>query len=141
MSIWQFNSISFIYFFAACMSFVIAIIAWRRRPERTAGLFSLLAFSVGIWATGYFFGFFNKDVAVKFIMLRIEFLGIYSAGYVWFLFISTYTHQDKWLKSWVKIALAIIPLLSYFQVLFSIQKPSEPLSYHGVIVNYKYFWF
>lgn len=118
MNLWQFNTISFIYFFAACMSFLIAIIAWRRRTERTARLFSLLALSVGIWSIGYFFGFFNKDIGVKFVMLRIEFLGIFSSCYLWFLFVSTYTNQDKWLKSWVKVALAIIPLLSYFQVLF-----------------------
>ncbi len=118
MDLWQFNTISFIYLFAACMSFTVAIIAWRKRPERTAGLFSLLAFSVGIWAIGYFFGFFNKDIGVKFIMLRIEFLGIFSSCYLWFIFVSTYTNQDKWLKSWVKVALVIIPLLSYFQILF-----------------------
>lgn len=117
MGSWQFTPYSVIYLSAAFLSLIIAVIAWKMRPVRATGLFSLLSFSIGIWVTGYFLGFFNKDIGIKFIMLRIEYLGILSSGYLWLLFASTYTHYDKWLKTWVKIALAIIPVLSFIQIL------------------------
>lgn len=115
---WQFNSISAIYFLAVCLSILVGIIARVKSNERTAKIFSYMAFSTSLWAIGYFLGVFNKSLEFKFIMLRIEYLGSLSAGYFWFIFVMVYTRHEKWLKLWVKIVLAIIPFLSFVQVLF-----------------------
>ncbi len=117
MGTWQFTPYTIIYLVAACISFIISGISWRMRPVRTTGLFSILALTTE-FGLSVIFGFFQTQMNIKLIMLRVEYLGILSSGYVWLIFVAKYTQQDKWLKKWVYIVLAIIPVFSYIQVLF-----------------------
>jgi signal transduction histidine kinase len=118
MSFWQFTPYAIVYISAAIMAFLVSLFAVRMRSVRTKNIFSLLALSTGIWVSGYLLGFFSTNLSFKLIMLRVEYLGIFASGYLWLIFIAKYTHQDKWLMPWVYWILAIIPLVSYIQIIF-----------------------
>ena len=118
MENWQFNSVSFFYIIAICLSISIGFISRKKSTEKSGRIFSLLAFATSLWGLGYFLGFFSRDIAFRFIALRIEYLGSLASGYFWFLFVLSYTRRDKWITTKTKILLAVIPVFSFLQILF-----------------------
>ncbi len=87
------------------------------RPAKGATYFSLMALGVGFWTLGHLLGFFNTDLAWKLIMLRIEYLGNIASAYFWVLFAISYTQYNRWLTKRTFYLLALIPLITFIQVL------------------------
>lgn len=122
MDLWHFTPVAIVYFLTAGISFLLAFLAWRMRPVKGAGIFSFMMIFVGIWVTSSLLGLFSNSYPWKLVMLKFEYVGMAGAVYLWLIFIAFYTHYDRWLKSWVYILLAIIPLITLF---FVFQAPND----------------
>ncbi len=112
MGDWQFTSYALIYLAAAVISFFFSYKAWRMRPARGSGSFSLLTLSTGIWSLSYLLGFFNTGMGWKLIMLRFEYIGICGAAYYWLVFIIEYINLEKLLNKRNLLLLAVIPVIT-----------------------------
>ncbi|MBN2637626.1 MAG: PAS domain-containing protein [Bacteroidales bacterium] len=118
MYLWQLTPVFPIYVLAVVTSFLVAILGWRMRPARGTTYFSLMAFGAGIWSLGFLLGFFNTDPQWKFVMLRLEYFGDITSVYFWLLFAISFAQYDSWLTKRIIVLLAIIPILTFAQVLF-----------------------
>ena len=118
MTHWQFTPVVIFYIIAAWTAFVLAYTTWKMRAAKSVIYFSAMSFSAGIWTLGYLLGFFNTDLAVKLVMLRVEYLGDILATCFWLLFAVHYTKSDHQLKPLAWIMLAIIPALTILQILY-----------------------
>jgi len=118
MSTWQFTPYALLFLAAVIISFWLAYLGWRMQPVQGTKAFSMMAISTGLWSLGYLLGFFNTNLAWKLVMLRIEYLGIIGADYFWLLFACNYTNLKEWLTRKALLILAIIPIVTYVQVLF-----------------------
>ena len=132
MEHWSFTPVATVYFSAAGVSFLLAFLSWRMRPVRGATLFSLLMLSLSLWSTSYILEVFSGNYHTKLWLLRIEYIGIACAVYVWVLFIARYTHLDKWLGFRVYLVLAIIPVLVLYQLF---QAPENSDFYHNYTIQ------
>ncbi len=152
MNIWQFTWLSWLYVVAAGVSFFMAYRGWVMRPARGASFFSLFAFFSGVWAIGYLFGFFNKTMAWKAVMLRVEYVGIVGAVSFWFLFVVSYTWSSRWFKPGILVLLGLVPAITLLQVFTLSQHPFFYTEYglatvEGLVVVEKtygvgfYLWF
>ncbi len=118
MDTWQFTPYAILYLTAALGSLPLAYFAWRMRPVRGASCFSLMVLFSGVWALGFFLGFFNTDLTWKLVMLRVEYLGIVGASVFWMLFVIVYTQAQQWLTKRAIAMLLLFPAATYVQVLF-----------------------
>ncbi len=114
---WQFNGVSWLYVASALVALLTAYQSWKMRPVRGAKEFTLLSVSLMVWSIGYFLGFFNSDLAWKLVFLRLEYLGIISSSYFWFLFAVTYTESESLRKPKSLAYFAILPAVSFILVL------------------------
>lgn len=117
MDSWQFNDVAWLYVASIAVALHVAHKSWRMRPARGAKEFSLLSLSVSIWCLGYLLGFFNSDLTWKLVFLRVEYAGIISSSYFWFVFIATYVNNETLRKTKTLTALAVVPLISFILVL------------------------
>jgi PAS domain S-box-containing protein len=117
MGLWQFNYYSVFYIAAIILSLISVYRSYKMQPVRGAREFSFLSISISIWCIGYLLNFYNTELYFKLLFFRIEYLGILSAGYFWFIFIITYTNYETLLNRKSFILLGIIPFISYILVL------------------------
>ena len=136
MEFLNFTPVSIIYFVAIGISLLLALLAVRISSVKGAKLFSVMMVSVCLWIASSMLNVFTLDEPFKFVLLKIEYVGMGSAVYLWLVFVSKYTQYEKWLKkSWVYIVLAIIPLITIFQVLRAPEGTYIRESYNFVYVN------
>lgn len=115
MTAWQFTPFSLLYLAGFIVATGVALTAWRLRPIRGAGHFSLMATSVAVWVIGYLLGVFNADLSWKLMALRIEYIGIVGAPVMFFLFVAAYV-QLRLPRGWQ--AVILIPAgVTYLSVL------------------------
>lgn len=100
------------------MSFFVAFTGWRLRKARGGFTFSIMALGISFWSLGYLLGFFNTNLEWKMVMLRVEYLGNVVSVYFWIVFVATYTQYDRWLTKSNRFLLALIPIVTYLQILF-----------------------
>jgi len=117
MHTWQITPYFYFYLSGAILSFILAILGWRMRPAKGATYFSLMVLGVGFWTLGHLLGFFNTDLEWKLIMLRIEYFGNITSAYFWILFAISYTQYNRWLTKRTFFLLAIVPLITFIQIL------------------------
>ena len=118
MNMWQLTSFFPVYLLGSIMSFFLAVVGWRMRNVKGATYFSLLNLGVGIWSLGYLLGFFNTDLNWKLFMLRIEYFGDVSSILLWLMFAISYTHNTQWLTKRNIVLLAIVPFMTFIEILF-----------------------
>ena len=117
MHTWQITPYFYFYLSGAILSFILAILGWRMRPAKGTTYFSLMSLGVGFWTLGHLLGFFNTDLEWKLIMLRIEYFGNISSAYFWVLFAISYTQYNRWLTKQAFFLLALVPLITFIQIL------------------------
>ncbi len=117
MHTWQITPYLYFYLSGAILSFILAILGWKMRPAKGATYFSLMVLGVGFWTLGHLLGFFNTDLEWKLIMLRIEYFGNITSAYFWVLFAISYTQYNRWLTKRTFFLLALVPLITFIQIL------------------------
>jgi PAS domain S-box-containing protein len=139
---WQFTPYTLFYVLAAGISYVLAYLAWKMRPVRGTTYFSLMTLSSGTWVLGHILVFFSTNLSWRLIMLRVEYLGIICAEFLWLLFAATYAQSDRWLARRTIALLAIVPVITSILILTIQQHSLFYRSYklttdHDLIVSVK----
>lgn len=132
MDFWYFTPVAIVYFLASGISIFVSIAAWRMHPVRGARLFSVMMMLVTIWVLSYSLGTFSTNFEFKILMLKLEYLGMAGAVYLWLVFVAIYTQYDFLLKPWVLISIGIIPLFTIYNIL---QAPNDTLIHEAYIIE------
>lgn len=117
MNSWQITPYFYFYLAGAILSFILAVLGWQMRPAKGTTYFSFMALGMGLWTLGHLLGFFNTDLEWKLVMLRIEYFGNITSAYFWIFFAISYTQYNRWLKKRTFFWLALVPLITFIQVL------------------------
>lgn len=118
MNAWQLTPAFPVYLLAILIAAFSAVLGWRMRPARGATYFSFMVMGVTIWSLGYLLGFFNTNLEWKLAMLRVEYFGMVSSIYFWIPFVITFVQYDRWLTKKIMILLAVVPVITFVQILF-----------------------
>ena len=110
MSAWQFTPVSVIYIISIGMSLILSVLGLRFRAVKGSRLFSAMMFFVSVWITASMLNIFNTNDSFKILMIKIEYLGIGGAVYLWLFFVAAYTQYDKWIRKYMYLLFAIIPV-------------------------------
>ncbi len=112
-------------FFAWILLFntLIALyIAWglKSRNIRKSGSEVLvwMFIALAVWTFSYAMINLSVSLEAKRFWLKVENIGIVTTPTLWFLFVTTYTKQDKWLKKKGKLLLFLVPAIT-IALLFS----------------------
>jgi PAS domain S-box-containing protein len=117
MEFWNITPVAIIYFLAAGLSFFISVAAWNLHPARGARIFSGMMTGVSLWSLSYLLGTFAIPYDFKLVMLQLEYVGMASAVFLWFVFVATYTQYDYLLRPWILTVLTVIPIITIISLL------------------------
>jgi signal transduction histidine kinase/CheY-like chemotaxis protein/PAS domain-containing protein len=106
------NEPATIMIFAALISLLLSLYAWRKKQNNAGKYLSLLLLSSAIWSLFYGFEIYSTDIEIMKIYLFISYFGITSLPVFWLLFALRYTGSEKWLKTNAHILLFTVPLLT-----------------------------
>lgn len=132
---WQFTPVAILYLVAILTAAFVMFRTTRLYPARGTQFFMLLNASVLIWAFGYLLGQFSADIAVKEVMLRIEYIGILGTPLLWLLFALTYSYYERYVTPVSIAVLSLLPVTTWFLVLFVDQHQLFYQSYEFVTQN------
>ncbi len=115
---WQFTPFALFYLLGAMISFYLAYKSWNMRKTSGAIQFSLHFCGTGIWSLAYLLGFFNTSLPWKLFMIRFEYIGVILGLVFFVLSIANYTKQDRWINRNSLLAFAILPVITFVQIIF-----------------------
>ncbi|MDP9411368.1 MAG: ATP-binding protein [Actinomycetota bacterium] len=101
---------------AAAVSAALAIYVWRRRDARGAGAVMLMMLAVVVWSLGYAFEIGAAGLGTKVFWAKLEYLGIVTVPFAWFVFAVRYTCRDRWITRRNLALLAVVPLATLLLV-------------------------
>jgi PAS domain S-box-containing protein len=144
MSAWHFTPVAIIYLISIGISLLLSILALRIRTVRGTRLFSAMMFFVTVWISSSMLNIFNTYEPWKILMIKVEYIGIGGAVYLWLFFVAVYTQYDKWIRKYMYFLFAIIPVITIFSVLQApnnsfVQKAYEFEYINGLKTNVKNF--
>jgi signal transduction histidine kinase len=135
MDLWHFTPVAIIYFLTSAIALILSYLSWRMRPVKGAGVFSAMMISVFIWVTSTLLGIFSNSFSWKILMMKFEYFGMAGSAYFWLIFVSIYTHYNKWLKKWVYVLLAVIPVITLLKVFQAPEGTSIHKSYYLITIK------
>ncbi len=135
MSAWQFTPVSVIYIISIGMSLILSALGLRFRAVKGSGLFSAMMFFVSVWITASMLNIFNTNDSFKILMMKIEYIGIGGAVYLWLFFVAAYTQNDKWIRKYMYLLFAIIPVYTIISILQAPNNSFVHKTYEFVYVN------
>jgi diguanylate cyclase (GGDEF)-like protein/PAS domain S-box-containing protein len=94
--------------FSALISFIAALIAWRRSAPGSLML-SLLLLSMTIWSGFYSTRWMGISLGAKAFWFNLMFIGVASLPTLFLLFVLAFTHNDNWLTRRNLVLLSIHP--------------------------------
>jgi PAS domain S-box-containing protein len=107
----QYTPYAFPLLLAACVSAVLAWIAWRRRPG--SGVLPFIVLMVGLteWTLASLIEYSTVSLQPKLFATNLAYIGITTAPAAWLAFVSEYTGRNKWLTRRNVLLLFIEPVL------------------------------
>lgn len=131
----QFVPASSLYILSAIVTFSLAYVTWRLKPER--GLtWIMVMICAGIWAIGSTLETIPTDLETKFrIVKTVPYLGITGSIFFWSLFTIIYSRHKYWLNKFTIFLLAVVPVTTYVLVFTSQYHPLIWESYSLVAQN------
>lgn len=115
----QFVPASILYILSAVVSFTLAFITWRMKPEHGRSWFMVMV-CAGIWATANALETFPTNLDTKFnIITTLPYLGVCGLIFFWSLFAISYSQHERWLNRYTIALLAFIPATTYLMALTS----------------------
>lgn len=135
---------------SATLTFMMGVFAFRRRGHFAAPPFIAMCFFATLWSLLYIFELDSTSLAIKFLAVKIEYIGIIGVPLSWTAFALAYSGQGKWLtKRNIAIAL-IFPIITllvawtteYHHWFFTeISTTTDPVSGLLLIWNPPGWWF
>lgn len=129
---------------------MMGVFAFRRRGHFAAPPFIAMCFFATLWSLLYIFELDSTSLAIKFLAVKIEYIGIIGVPLSWTAFALAYSGQGKWLtKRNIAIAL-IFPIITllvawtteYHHWFFTeISTTTDPVSGLLLIWNPPGWWF
>jgi PAS domain S-box-containing protein len=114
---YEFQPVTYLYFFGVVVSVILTVIISKRRPAPGAQAFALFNLVAAWWIFTCIMEFGAVSLSTKMIWAKFQCLGILSSGLLWFFFTLSYTHQN-WLKKPRNILLlSAIPVITWVIVL------------------------
>jgi PAS domain S-box-containing protein len=107
---WRTSPYGFSLLVTAALSTSIFWYAYKRRKVPGAVPFALMMLAVTEWSLSYALELGSTGAAIKFFMLRVEFIGILIIPTAWLLFSLQYTGHGNWITPRNLIFLAIQPV-------------------------------
>jgi hypothetical protein len=106
------NEPATIMIFAALISMLLSVYAWRKKQNNAGKYLSLLLLSSAIWSLFYGFEIYSTNIEIMKIYLFISYFGIASLPVFWLLFAMRYTNSDRWINIYWLLLLFLIPAIS-----------------------------
>ncbi|MDQ4129048.1 MAG: ATP-binding protein [Actinomycetota bacterium] len=101
---------------AAAISAALVVYVWRRRDARGAGAVVLMMLAVCVWSLGYAFEIGAAGLEAKVLWAKVEYLGIVTVPFAWFVFSLRYTCRDRSITRRNLALLAAVPLATLLLV-------------------------
>ena len=98
---------------AASASFVLALLAWRRRPAPGSKAASALMLGAAVWALGYALELASPGLPSKLLMAKVMRFGMAGVPTLWLIFTLAYTGRGEWLTGRNAALLSIEPLVMF----------------------------
>ncbi|HAF62440.1 MAG TPA: hypothetical protein DCK95_08950 [Anaerolineaceae bacterium] len=111
-----FLPIDLLFFGAAIVSFLLAVIILIKRTEPGGVSFACVMFSISLWLIFRVFEGVADTVSNKVFWAKFEYLGIVTLPVFYFVFASQYSRKDKWITTRNIILISIIPALTLILV-------------------------
>ena len=108
---YQFPKFAFAYVIAAILSFITAVIAWRRRSNPGNEAFSLLMLSLCVWSFASIFEAGALNVSDKLFWSKWQYIGIATLPPLWLYFSAEFTHQKSF-DNRVRLFILVIPAIT-----------------------------
>jgi len=100
------------WFISVALTFLMGVYATRRREHFASTPFIAMCFFATLWALGYIFELGSSSLAVKFLAVKIEYIGIIGVPLSWTAFALAFSGHGQWLTK-RNVALALIfPILT-----------------------------
>lgn len=104
------------WFVSVALTFSMGVYAFRRRGHFAAIPFSAMCFFATLWAFGYIFELGGTSLDIKFLAVKIQYIGIIGVPLSWTAFALAYSGHGRWLTR-RNIALALVfPILTLLVV-------------------------
>jgi len=97
---------------AVLVSFVVILHGWRFRRIPVARTLLLLTFAGLWWSFWNIFEYGFESLALKKICANLEYFGIISIAFLWFILAAQYVGKDEWVTKKRLILLGLIPAIT-----------------------------
>ena len=123
----QFSLVSLLPFIAGIIGLLIAIYAWRLRPQRGAMTLTWLVVVTLIWSIGYALEIAATELSAKLFWAKVQYIGITTVPLFWLIFALEYAGYERWLTRRNVALLAVIPVATILLAFTT--------EFHGLIWN------
>ncbi|MDX9992137.1 MAG: histidine kinase N-terminal 7TM domain-containing protein [Anaerolineales bacterium] len=106
----EFSAYSLPLLAGALISLVVAVSAWRQRATPGAAALVLLSLLIAQWSVCYALEIAGTDLATKFFWGKLQYIGIPTVPFFWFVFAYNRAFPGKRLSHRWMLALALVPL-------------------------------
>ena len=114
---WQFPPYIWPLIIAGTVAFVLALLAWRRRPAPGALSLALLLLAAVEWSVFYALELASRDRSLALFCARMEYLGIVTIPAAWLALVLQQTGRENWLARRRWLLLTIEPALTWLAAL------------------------
>lgn len=98
---------------SSCCLLYIAFLAWRKREIPVAFCFFFGMCASVFYSLGYAFEIISTNLEQIKFWLRFEYIGISFGTLLWFLTIVLYTNSKVFLRKWLLLLMAIVPVITF----------------------------
>ena len=104
------------WFISVALTFLMGVYATRRRGHFASTPFIAMCFLATLWASGYIFELGSTSLDIKFLAVKIEYIGIIGLPLSWTAFALAYSGHGQWLTKRNVTLTLIFPLLTLLVV-------------------------
>jgi PAS domain S-box-containing protein len=97
---------------AALVAAWLAVSTWPRTYRPGVVAFVVLLWALSAWSLAYMLEIAGADVATKLLWAKVKYLGIVIVPVMWLIFAVNHFNQDKRIRPYGMMLLAIIPLVT-----------------------------
>ena len=119
------------YLIAAVLSFITAIVAWRRKGNPGSLAFTLLLLSLCIWSFASIFEAGATDIKNKLFWSKSQYIGITTLPPLWLFFAAEFTYQKKF-PIFIRGLMLVVPAIT---LVLTFTNESHGLIWSNVIIQ------
>ena len=111
-----FNIFAFTLIFFGTLTLFLSYYLYRKEGEAVK-FFGIMMLSNAVWSLGYGFELASTDIDQVLFFIKIEYFGITTLPFNWFLFCLRFSGRDKWYKKPLNMGLlSIVPIATILLV-------------------------